>query len=149
VLAARIVSAFETDLEETVAIAFFLPGIVYMADAVGTQTETLVIRGLSVGVSVKQILRLEILTGIVVGMLLSLAILPMAYLITSEIDLSIAIAISLMASTACATMVAMSLPWLMTRLSFDPAFGSGPLATVIQDLLSIVIYFVVAVAVAG
>jgi magnesium transporter len=73
----------------------------------------------------------------------------MAYLITSETDLSLAIAVSLMASTACATLVAMMLPWLMTRLSFDPAFGSGPLATVIQDLLSIVIYFVVAVAVVG
>lgn len=149
VLSARIVRAFEVQLEETVALAFFLPGIVYMADAVGTQTETLVIRGLSVGVSVRRILRLEMLTGIVVGVLLSLAIFPMALLITDETDLSFAIAVSLMASTACATLVAMSLPWLMTRLSFDPAFGSGPLATVIQDLLSIVIYFAVGVAVVG
>ena len=149
VLSARIVRAFETDLQETVALAFFLPGIVYMADAVGTQTETLVIRGLSVGVSVRQILRLEIFTGVVVGLLLSLSMFPMAYLITNEVDLSAAIAASLMASTACATLVAMTLPWLMTRLSFDPAFGSGPLATVIQDLLSIVIYFGVAVTVAG
>ena len=31
-------------------------------------------------------------------------------------------------------MVAMILPWLMERLNLDPAFGSGPLATVIQDL---------------
>ena len=149
VLSARIVSAYQTELEETVAIAFFLPGIVYMADAVGTQTETLVIRGLSVGVSVRQILRLEILTGIVVGLLLSIALFPMAYLITGETDLSLAIAVSLMGSTACATLVAMTLPWLMTRLSFDPAFGSGPLATVIQDLLSILIYFVVVLAVVG
>jgi magnesium transporter len=149
VLSARIVRAFEVQLEETVALAFFLPGIVYMADAVGTQTETLVIRGLSVGVSVRRILRLELLTGMVVGVLLSLAIFPMALLITDEADLSFAIAVSLMASTACATLVAMSLPWLMTRLSFDPAFGSGPLATVIQDLLSIVIYFAVGVAVVG
>jgi magnesium transporter len=149
VLSARIVRAFEVELEETVALAFFLPGIVYMADAVGTQTETLVIRGLSVGVSVRRILRLELLTGVVVGVLLSVAIFPMALLVTDEADLSLAIAISLMASTACATIVAMSLPWLMTRLSYDPAFGSGPLATVIQDLLSIVIYFMVGLAVVG
>ena len=149
VLSARIVRAFEVQLEETVALAFFLPGIVYMADAVGTQTETLVIRGLSVGVSVRRILRLELLTGAVVGVLLSLAIFPMALFITEEADLSFAIAVSLMASAACATVVAMSLPWLMTRLSFDPAFGSGPLATVIQDLLSIVIYLAVGVAVVG
>jgi magnesium transporter len=149
VLSAQIVRAFETDLEKTVAIAFFLPGIVYMADSVGTQTETLVIRGLSVGVSVRQILRLELLTGVVVGLLLSVAMFPLALLVSGEMDLAAAVSASLMASTACATLVAMSLPWLMTRLSFDPAFGSGPLATVIQDLLSIVIYFGVAVAVVG
>jgi magnesium transporter len=102
-----------------------------------------------VGVSVRRILRLELLTGVVVGVLLSVAIFPMALLVTDEADLSLAIAISLMASTACATVVAMLLPWLMTRLSYDPAFGSGPLATVIQDLLSIVIYFMVGLAVVG
>jgi magnesium transporter len=149
VLSARIVRAFEADLEATVAIAFFLPGIVYMADAVGTQTETLVIRGLSVGVPVRRILRLEVLTGVVVGLLLSLALFPMALLVTGEADLSLAIALSLLASTACASLVAMTLPWLLTQLSVDPAFGSGPLATVIQDLLSILIYFSVAVAVVG
>jgi magnesium transporter len=34
----------------------------------------------------------------------------------------------------------MALPYLLHHLKFDPAFGSGPLATVVQDLLSIVIY---------
>ena len=35
----------------------------------------------------------------------------------------------------------MGLPWLLGWLDQDPAFGSGPLATVVQDLLSILIYF--------
>jgi magnesium transporter len=52
--------------------------------------------------------------------------------------------VSLAAACAVATVVAMSLPWLMARLGRDPAFGSGPLATVVQDLLSLVIYFAVA-----
>jgi magnesium transporter len=39
----------------------------------------------------------------------------------------------------------MGLPFLLQRLGRDPAFGSGPLATVVQDLLSIAIYFAVAV----
>ncbi len=57
VLAALIVGHFEHQLEQQVLIAFFVPGIVYMADAVGTQTEALVIRGLSVGVPIGRILR--------------------------------------------------------------------------------------------
>ena len=38
------------------------------------------------------------------------------------------------------------LPWTLHRLGRDPAFGSGPLATVVRDLLSIVIYFLAATA---
>jgi magnesium transporter len=40
----------------------------------------------------------------------------------------------------------MALPWVLHRLGLDPAYGSGPLATVTQDVLSIVIYFAVATA---
>jgi magnesium transporter len=43
----------------------------------------------------------------------------------------------------------MALPWTIHRLGRDPAFGSGPLATVIQDLLSILIYFALAAAIIG
>jgi magnesium transporter len=42
--------------------------------------------------------------------------------------------------------VALALPWLLNRLGIDPAFGSGPLATVIQDLLSVIIYLAIATA---
>jgi magnesium transporter len=41
----------------------------------------------------------------------------------------------------------MALPWTFQRLGLDPAFGSGPLATVVQDLLSIAVYLGVAVLV--
>jgi magnesium transporter len=41
----------------------------------------------------------------------------------------------------------MSLPWGFSKLGLDPAFGSGPLSTVIQDLLSLAIYFALATAI--
>ena len=53
--AAGIVGAFEEDLERHVLLAFFVPGVVYMADAVGTQTEAIIIRGLSVGVGIRMV----------------------------------------------------------------------------------------------
>ena len=52
-LAAIVVGGFEEQLDKTVLLAFFLPAVVYMADAVGTQTETVLIRGLSVGVQLR------------------------------------------------------------------------------------------------
>jgi len=41
------------------------------------------------------------------------------------------------------------LPWLLDSVGVDPAFGSGPLATVIQDLTSILIYFGIAGVIVG
>jgi magnesium transporter len=55
------------------------------------------------------------------------------------------VALALLCSTSTATVVAMALPYGLNRLGRDPAFGSGPLATVVQDLLSILIYFAIAV----
>ena len=34
-----------------------------------------------------------------------------------------------------------SLPWLLGRLGLDPAYGSGPMATIVQDVLTLLIYF--------
>lgn len=53
-LAAWLVGGFEGEISDDVRLAFFVPGVVYMADAVGTQTEALVIRGLSVGASLRR-----------------------------------------------------------------------------------------------
>jgi magnesium transporter len=139
----------EADLASDVRLAFFIPGIVYMADAVGTQTEALVIRGLSVGVSIRHVFRLETLTGLLVGLMLAGLSAPAVWLVFSSAELALTVSVSLMAACGVATVVAMSLPWLMSRLGRDPAFGSGPLATVVQDLLSLMIYFAVATAVLG
>jgi magnesium transporter len=144
--AAWMVGAFERVLEANVALAFFVPGIVYMADAVGTQTETLVIRGLSVGIPIGSVLRRELLTGLLVGSTLAALFFPVSLLVWSERGVALAASLALLAASATATLVAMALPLVLLRLGKDPAFGSGPLATVIQDLISILIYFAAAEA---
>jgi magnesium transporter len=142
-LAAGIVGSFESQLRSQIMIAFFIPGIVYMADAVGTQTETLVVRGLSVGVSIAEVVRRELLTGALVGLSLSLLFIPVALWAWHDLALVASVALALLAACSTATLVAMVLPWTLHRLGTDPAFGSGPLATVIQDLLSVLIYFAI------
>lgn len=53
---------------------------------------------------------------------------------------AVAVALALFASCFLATAVAIGLPALLQRLGRDPAFGSGPMATLVQDLLSIAVY---------
>jgi magnesium transporter len=73
----------------------------------------------------------------------------MALLRRGDDDVSIAVSLSLLGACSVATLIAMTLPWTIHRLGKDPAFGSGPQATVIQALLSILIYFVIASYVVG
>lgn len=141
--AAGIVGRFEARLEAEVALAFFIPAIVYMADAIGTQTEAVIVRGLSLGVSVRGVVGRELGTGLAMGVALAAT----AYAVTAmwtDNDVAATVAISIWAACTVATAVAMGLPWLLKALGQDPAFGSGPLATVVQDLLSILIYFGIA-----
>ena len=146
-LAAVIVGSFEEQLGQEVLIAYFVPGVVYMADAVGTQTEALVIRGLSLGIGVRRIALREILTGVLLGAILGGLALPLVWVLWGRADVAVAVALALLAASSIASLIALALPWLFHRFGKDPAFGSGPLATVIQDVLTVAIYLVVATAV--
>jgi magnesium transporter len=143
-LSALLVGGFEDELRDEVLLAFFVPAVVYMADAVGTQTETLVIRGMALGVGIRSIVARELATGLVIGVLLGSAFFVFVLAAWNDERVALAVAISLAISCSVATIVAMALPYGLARLGRDPAFGSGPLATVIQDLLSIAAYFAVA-----
>lgn len=145
---ALLVGAFEEQLDELVLLSFFIPAIVYMASAVGTQTQTLLIRALSTDVDVRRVFRQELLTGTLLGAATAVAFYPFALIGWDDADVALGVALALFVSSSTATIVAMALPLGIRKLGLDPAFGSGPLATVIQDLLSIAIYFAIAIPVA-
>lgn len=143
IASAGLVGSFEGRLQESVALAFFLPGVVYLADAVGTQTEAVIIRGLSVGVGVRAVIWREVATGLLIGIVLAGLFLPFA-LLYGDPAVAATASLALFAACSIAGVLALLLPWLLQRLGRDPAFGSGPLATVLQDLASIAVYLGVA-----
>ena len=141
---AVIVGAFETQLDEKILLAFFVPAIVYMADAVGTQTETLLIRGMSADIDVGRVARQEMATGVLIGLLVGAVFSLFVLVGWGDRDVALAVGLALAASCSIATTVATVLPRALSRLGTDPAFGSGPVATIIQDLLSIAVYLAIA-----
>ncbi len=141
-LATLVVASFERALESRVAIAFFIPGIVYLADAIGTQTEAIAVRGLSLSrAPLARLMLGELRTGLLIGSTLGLLSFPAVWLAYGDLHLALAVSLSLLAAGAVATTVGLALPWLLARAGRDPAFGSGPIATIIQDVLSLLIYF--------
>lgn len=146
VAAAGVVSFFEESIKTQLVLAAFIPLIVYMADAVGTQTETIYIRSLALEHNLntaKYILR-EIKIGLSIGVVLGVIISVISYWWGGSAVIGIILGLSIFITNLVAVIVAMFLPWLFSKFRLDPAFASGPFATVIQDILSLVIYFVIA-----
>jgi magnesium transporter len=142
-LSAGIVAAFEEQIRDEVLLALFVPAVVYMADAVGTQTEAVVIRGMAVGVPISRVFGRELAAGTIIGVLIGVCFFLFAFAVWGNTRVAATVGIALFVSSSLATLIAMVLPYVLARFGRDPAFGSGPLATVIQDLLSILVYFTV------
>lgn len=133
---------FEQTLEANVAMASFIPALVYLADAVGTQTETVAVRGLKFRTrSIIFILGSEALTGALIGTALGLLAFVAVWLMFDNAALAAGVGLALMVAATIASVVGLALPLILERSGIDPAFGSGPIATIIQDVLTIIIYF--------
>ncbi|HSK03717.1 MAG TPA: CBS domain-containing protein, partial [Kofleriaceae bacterium] len=75
--AAALMSRFERVLAEDLAVAFFVPAIVYLADAIGTQTEAVAVRGLSLSrLTLRHLLGGELRTGLLIGTALAVLAYP-------------------------------------------------------------------------
>ena len=80
------------------------------------------------------------MTALLLSLALAAVALPFVWWRWNDAGLALSVGVSVFAACSTATLAAMMLPWLFDAFASDPAFGSGPLATVIQDLLSIWIY---------
>ncbi|MGM0590750.1 MAG: magnesium transporter [Halobacteriota archaeon] len=140
-------SQFETTLQETVALAYFLPVVAYIADSVGTQSEAIAVRAFAVtDIEYGPYLRRELVIGVVVGAMIGVLGGLGATVIVDSAQIGLVVGLALFVSSALATVLASLIPIGFIMLDMDPALGSGPLATALQDILSIAIYFLFAVA---
>lgn len=144
-LATIIIDSFEQALQRELALAFFIPVIVYMSDAVGTQTETIFIRSLSLqAIEIKKYVIREALVGLIIALICSALIFIFTALYLRSLQIASIVSLAMLASIFAAVFIAVLIPWAFSKFKKDPAFGSGPFATIVQDVLSIIIYFVIA-----
>jgi magnesium transporter len=143
-VAIAVMARFEEALKANVMLAFFIPALVYLADAIGTQTEAIAVRGLSLRTrSLGRVLGLEIATGALIGLALALLAFVCVWGVFGSMVIGIGVGVSLFAAGTLASALGLLLPWALSRAHVDPAFGSGPLATIIQDVSTILTYFAV------
>ena len=125
-------------------LAFFIPSLVYLTDAIGTQTEAIAVRGLAVRQSpLSRLLLNELATGTLIGLALGPPGLRRGVDSVRRPQSGGRVGLSLLVAGALASTIGLLLPWSFARIGVDAAFGSGPLATIIQDVLTILLYFMV------
>ncbi|SIO53282.1 magnesium transporter [Rhodovulum sp. ES.010] len=133
---------FEEALAANVAVAFFVPALVYIAGAIGTQAVSVSVRALSTSdVALRPLMRDEALIGLGIGA--ALGTIAGLGVLASFGDglLALAVGLAVLGGGAVSSVVGFALPWAFQRIGSDPAMGSGPICTVIQDAASLAIYF--------
>ncbi|MBI2040080.1 magnesium transporter [Candidatus Microgenomates bacterium] len=147
-IAGIIVSRFELSLRENVSLAFFIPIVAYMSDAIGTQTETIFIRALTdLKFNIPRYITRELVIGATMGSVIGVVAGVFGYILSNSLAVGQVVGISLFLSMTIATALACITPLLLRKLKNDPAVGSGPFTTALQDVVSLTIYFLVAAAI--
>lgn len=144
-LGSIIISRFEDNLRQNIALVFFIPIIPYMSGAIGTQTETIFIRSLMyLKFNIKHYILRELMLGVIVGSIIGVATAIFAYFLAGSLGIAVVVGLSLAITMGFASVLGVIIPLMIKYLGKDPAVGSGPFITAIQDLISIGIYFSIA-----
>ena len=94
-------------------------------------------------VPIHRLLAGELWTGTIIGLCLGALTFPAVYLTFQDAHLALAVASAITCAGMVATSVGFLFPWLLAGRGKDPAPGAGPVATIIQDVLSLLIYFTI------
>ncbi len=137
-------SRFEEVIEKNVHVAFFIPFVIYIAAAVGSQTQAIYSRDLKSGhAKLRNYLLKESLLGACLGILFGLASFLIVNIWLNDILLAMAVGFSALLAVGIAPLIALLITELLNDFHEDPAVGAAPIATVIQDMTSIIIYGIV------
>ena len=143
-MAAVVLYAFQPTLDELVELAVLFPVVMSMGGIAGTQTLTLMIRGMATGqVSARNtmaILRKELAVGVLNGILFSIIIAAIAYLWYGNAGLGLVMAIAITANLVAGALAGALIPVILKRMSIDPALAGGVVLTTVTDVIGILAF---------
>ena len=151
ILAAFIIGVFDNVLQSTIALAAFIPVIMGMGGNIGTQSSTIIVRGLATGrVSIENSIKIlfkEIRVGLMLGILYGLLLGVFAVFKFLDVSpmLGIVVGTSICISMIIAATIGSLVPLVLNRFEIDPAVATGPFVTTSIDILGVACYFLIAI----
>jgi magnesium transporter len=148
VIAFFVIGHFESSLNKLVYLAAFIPIIMGMGGNIGTQSSTIVVRGLATGrLDLKQMWRVvskELTVGFFLGFVYGLLLGLVVHLRYDLWLLGITVGLAVLSSMTIAAFVGSLVPMVFARINIDPAVATGPFVTTSIDILSVFFYFQIA-----
>jgi magnesium transporter len=146
-----IIGRFESTLAQLTGLAAFIPIIMGMGGNIGTQSATIVVRGIATGrVNIRdfaKVISRELGVGFILGMTyggLIAAVAKLSFMAEPfSWALSVVVGGSILSSMTVAALVGTSVPMIFQRLNIDPAVATGPFVSTTMDLISVYCYFTI------
>ncbi len=138
-LASWVIGLYEATLEKVVALAVLMPIVASMGGIAGSQTLTIMIRGLALGqvgpTNARTLMIKEILVSIMNSIIWSVVVAIVATAWFQNTDIGLIIAAALMINLVCAALAGFSIPLALKHLGIDPALAGGVLLTTVTDVV--------------
>ncbi len=143
-MAAMVLYAFEPTLDQVVATAVLFPVVMSMGGIAGTQTLTLMIRGMSTGqvsaLNTPAMLRKELAVGALNGIVFSIIIALIAYYWYGDLALGLVMAVAILLNLFAGALAGALIPVMLKRMSIDPALAGGVVLTTVTDVIGILAF---------
>ncbi|MFO7560687.1 MAG: magnesium transporter [Desulfobacterales bacterium] len=148
IVAFYIIGRFEESLIRFTYLAAFIPVIMGMGGNIGTQSSTIVVRGLATGrLNIRDLWTVvfkELSIGLILGLFYGVIIGMVAQLQYSRGALAASVCLAVVSSMSIAALVGSLVPMIFARLHIDPAVATGPFVTTAIDIISVLFYFEIA-----
>lgn len=149
-----IIAQFEDLMSKVISLVAYMPLLMGTGGNTGTQSATLIIRGMSLGEielkDVGKVIWKELRISVVIGIILSLINLAKIMLIDREPFLiAITVSISVLIVVMFAKLIGGLLPMAAKKLKIDPALMATPMISSITDMISVIIYFILGTIILG
>ena len=143
-LASWFIGIFEATLQQVVALAILMPVVASMGGIAGSQTLTLIIRGLALGqitkANFKALLKKEVSVGALNGVLWAIVIGIIAKLWFGTYLIGVVIAAAIFINIAAAALSGVLIPTLLDKLKIDPALSGSVILTTVTDIVGFVAF---------
>tara|TARA_R110001583_G_scaffold69129_2_gene196161 strand:- start:144 stop:1490 length:1347 start_codon:yes stop_codon:yes gene_type:complete len=143
-LASWFIGLFEATLQQVVALAVLMPVVASMGGISGSQTLTLIIRGLALGqitdANRKAIVAKELKVGAINGVLWATVIGVITYFWFETPMLSLTICIAILGNILVASLSGVWVPWALDKLNIDPALSGAVILTTVTDIFGFIAF---------